>query len=175
MQLHKLACSYISLHAVTKAYMQLHKLACSYISWHTVPWASCVQFPELSWSLYIKLHKFACSYIIFMQFPSLSEQLTRISQCLFCDNYKDLLFIGKLMPRQFQNTPYTWILLRNEGSMTLEGKAYCFNGFIMVPVRISDSKLKSLNLFQLYLVHINKSQCPLNRELSKFFQNTPNI
>ena len=25
----------------------------------------------------------------------------------FCDNYKDLLFIGKLMPRQFQNTPYT--------------------------------------------------------------------
>ena len=28
MQLHKLACSYISLHAVTKACMQLYKLAC---------------------------------------------------------------------------------------------------------------------------------------------------
>ena len=49
MQFHELWCSYISFHAVTKAYMQLHKLALSYMSVHAVPWA-CMQFPELSWS-----------------------------------------------------------------------------------------------------------------------------
>ena len=36
--LHKLECSYISLHA------QLRKLACSYMSFHAGPWA-CMQFP----------------------------------------------------------------------------------------------------------------------------------
>ena len=43
MQLHKLACSYTSLHAVTWAYMQL------YISLHAVTWA------------YMQLHKLKCS------------------------------------------------------------------------------------------------------------------
>ena len=59
--------------------MQLHKLACSSLSLHAVPWA-CMQFPELSWSS-MSLHavSWAC-----MQFLSSSEQLTRISQCLLC-------------------------------------------------------------------------------------------
>ena len=57
MHLHKLAFSYISLHAVTWACMQLHKPSCSSMSLHAVQWAC-------------------------MQFLSLSEQLTRISQCL---------------------------------------------------------------------------------------------
>ena len=58
--------------------MQLHKLACSHMSLHAVPWA-CMQFPELSGSS-MSLHavSWAC-----MQFLSLSEQLTKISQCLF--------------------------------------------------------------------------------------------
>ena len=49
MQLHKLACSYISLHAVTQACMQLHKLACSYISIHAIPfvWAAHKNFAVL--------------------------------------------------------------------------------------------------------------------------------
>ena len=54
MQLHKLTCSYISLHTVTWACMQLHKLACSCMSLHAVPWA-CMQFPELACS-YLSLH-----------------------------------------------------------------------------------------------------------------------
>ena len=60
--------------------MQLHKLACIFMSWYAVPWA-CMQLLELSWSS-MSLHEYpwAC-----MQFLSLSEQLTRISQCLFCD------------------------------------------------------------------------------------------
>ena len=78
MQLHKLACCYMSLHAVTQAYMQLHKLACSYMSLHAVTLA-CMQLHELAYSSMI-LHAVprAC-----MQFIYLSEQLTRISQCLF--------------------------------------------------------------------------------------------
>ena len=58
MQLHELACSYMSLHAFTWACMQFHELACSFMSLHAVSWAC-------------------------MQFLSLSEQFTRISQCLF--------------------------------------------------------------------------------------------
>ena len=37
MQLHELACSYMSLHAVPQACMQLQELACSYKSLHAVP------------------------------------------------------------------------------------------------------------------------------------------
>ena len=54
MQLHKLACSYISLHAVTWACMQLHKHTCSYISLHAVTWA-CMQFLELACSSFLRL------------------------------------------------------------------------------------------------------------------------
>ena len=90
MQLHELACSYMSLHAVTEAYMQLHKVACSYMSllavtWtcmhlhelacsfmslHTVSWA-CMQFHELACSSFVwAAHKnfavlvFACNTIM---------------------------------------------------------------------------------------------------------------
>ena len=58
MQLHEIACSYMSLHAVPLACMQLQELSCSSMSLHAVQRA-CVQF------------------------LSLSEQITRISQCLF--------------------------------------------------------------------------------------------
>ena len=70
MQLHKLTCSYISLHGVTK-------LACRSLSLHAVPWTF-IKFNELTWSS-MSLHavSWACK-----QFLSLSEQLTRISQCL---------------------------------------------------------------------------------------------
>ena len=50
MQLHKLACSYLSLHAVTWACMQLHELACSSLSWHAFPsfvWAAHKNFAVL--------------------------------------------------------------------------------------------------------------------------------
>ena len=50
MQLHKLACSYMSLHAATWACMQPHKLACNYISLHAVPffvWAAHENFAVL--------------------------------------------------------------------------------------------------------------------------------
>ena len=59
MKFHELACSFMSLHAVTWACMHLHELACSSMTLHSVTQAC-------------------------MQFLSLSEQLTRISQCLFC-------------------------------------------------------------------------------------------
>ena len=52
MQLHKLACSYISLHAVTWNCMQLHELACSYMNLHAVTWA-CMQLHELACSSFV--------------------------------------------------------------------------------------------------------------------------
>ena len=72
MQLHKLACSYISLHAVTWACMQVHELACGSLSLHCsmslheVPWV-CMQFHEL-----------VCSY-----FLCLSSSQEFRSACLF--------------------------------------------------------------------------------------------
>ena len=67
MQLHELACSYMTLHAVIwacmqlheltcsyMACMQLHELACSYMSLHAVTWA-CMQFPELACSSFHRL------------------------------------------------------------------------------------------------------------------------
>ena len=67
MQSHKLACRSMSLHAVTEACMQYHKHA----RLHAVP-QDCMQ-----------CHKHARSFMsLYMQFISLSEQLTRISQCL---------------------------------------------------------------------------------------------
>ena len=57
MELHKLACRSMSLHAVPWAYIKLHELTCSFMILHAVTWAC-------------------------MQFLSLCEQLTRISQCL---------------------------------------------------------------------------------------------
>ena len=84
MQSHKLACSYISLHAVTQACMELHELAFSIMSLHAVSWA-CMQFLKLACS-FMSLHAWA-----WMQFLSLSEQLTRISQCLF---YFLVYFLG---------------------------------------------------------------------------------
>ena len=58
--------------------MQVHELAWSTLSLNKVPWAY-MNFHELAWS-YMSLHAvtWAC-----MQFLSLSEHLTRISQCLF--------------------------------------------------------------------------------------------
>ena len=50
MQLHKLTCSYISLHAVTWACMQLHELSCSSLSLHAVTfivWAAHKNFAVL--------------------------------------------------------------------------------------------------------------------------------
>ena len=70
-------CSYASLHAGPWACMQFPELACSSLSFHEVSWA------------YMKFHELACSFMSLhpvslacMQFLSLSEQLTRISQCL---------------------------------------------------------------------------------------------
>ena len=58
MRLHNLAWGYISLHAVTWACMQLHELACSYMS--------SMQFYDLACS-YMSLHavpfELACSYM----------------------------------------------------------------------------------------------------------------
>ena len=78
MQLHKLAYSYISLLAGPLACMQIPEIACSSLSLPEVPWA------------YIKFHGLACSFMSLhavswscMQFLSLSEQLTKILQCLF--------------------------------------------------------------------------------------------
>ena len=74
-RLPKVACSSMRLQAFQWACMQFQEQECSSISLHTVPWA-CM--------------KLACSYISLhavpwagMQFLSLSEQLTRILQCLF--------------------------------------------------------------------------------------------
>ena len=50
MQLDKLACSSISLHAVTWPYMKFHELACSFLSLHAVPflvWAAHKNFAVL--------------------------------------------------------------------------------------------------------------------------------
>ena len=74
------ACRSMSLHAVTWASRQLHKLTCSYISLHAVTWA-CMQFPVTWSSMSLHAVSWAC-----MQFLSLSEQLTKISQCLFTQN-----------------------------------------------------------------------------------------
>ena len=78
MQLHELACSSMSLYAVSWACMQFHELASSSMSFHAVPWA-CMQFHELACSS-LSLHAIPRAW---MQFLSLSEQLIRISQCLF--------------------------------------------------------------------------------------------
>ena len=77
MQLHELTCSYMRLHSIPWSSMQLHELACSSLSLHAVPWTF-MMFNELTWSSR-SLHavSWAC-----MQLLSLSEQLTRISQCL---------------------------------------------------------------------------------------------
>ena len=65
-------------HAGPWACKQLHKLACSYMSLHAVPWTF-MKFNELTWiSMSLHAVSWAC-----IQFLSLSEQLTRISQCLF--------------------------------------------------------------------------------------------
>ena len=45
---------------------------------------------------------------------------------IFGDNHKVSVLIGKLMTRGFQNTPYFWILLKIEGAMALQNKAYYF-------------------------------------------------
>ena len=42
---------------------------------------------------------------------------------IFSDIHKVPVLIAKLMTRQFQNTPYTWELLKNEGSMALQTQA----------------------------------------------------
>ena len=47
----------MSLHAGPSASIQVHELACSYISLHAVPWAY-MKFHELT---YIKFHELACS------------------------------------------------------------------------------------------------------------------
>ena len=63
MQIHEHACNYISLHAVTWAYMQLHKLAWCYMSLHAVPWA-CMQFPELACSS-LNFNEVQWAYMVF--------------------------------------------------------------------------------------------------------------
>ena len=92
MPLRKLACSY-------KAYMQLHNLACSYISWHAVHWASYMQFPELSWSS-MSLHEvpWACMQfheLVCCSFLCLSSSQEFRSAC--CDVYS---FILKVRPHK---------------------------------------------------------------------------
>ena len=52
MQLHKLTCSYISLHRVTWAYMQFSEFSWSSMSLHAVSWA-CMQFHELACSSFL--------------------------------------------------------------------------------------------------------------------------
>ena len=52
--------------------MQLHRVTCSYISLHGVTWA------------WMQVHELAWSFMSLYAVTSLSEQLTRISQCLFC-------------------------------------------------------------------------------------------
>ena len=73
MQFNELACSSKSLHAVQWACMQLHKLVCNYVTLHAVTLA-CMQF-----------HEHACSSLLCLS----SEQLTRMSQCLFSFNWKN--------------------------------------------------------------------------------------
>ena len=72
------ACRSMSLHAGPWACMQLLKLACSYIGLHAVTWA-CMQLHELA-CCSLSLHSVTQACI---QFLSSSEQLTRISQCMF--------------------------------------------------------------------------------------------
>ena len=81
---HELECNYMSLHAV-----QFHELVCSYISWNAVPLA-CMQLNKpacsnmslhaVTWAC-MQLHELACSSLS-LHAVLLSEQLTRISQCL---------------------------------------------------------------------------------------------
>ena len=75
MQLHKLTCSYISLHAVTWACMQFPELACSSLSLHAVPW-TLMKFNELTWSSMslhevpeacMQFHELACSFKTFYE------------------------------------------------------------------------------------------------------------
>ena len=102
-ELWKLACSLKGFHAVPWACMQFHELAFSFMSLHAVT-RPCMQFHKLAACM--KCHKFACSFICLHAFHMLassficlqvvswvcmqflkdqyfSEQLTRISQCLF--------------------------------------------------------------------------------------------
>ena len=71
--------------------MELQKLTWRSKSLHAFSWA-CIQLHELAFS-YISLHAVtrAC-----MQFLSLSEQLTRISQCLFWEKNYQLRISFKL-------------------------------------------------------------------------------
>ena len=73
--------------------------------------------------------------------------------------------IGKLMTRGFQNTPYFWILLKIEGAMALQNKAY----FFVIPsvykrwfwTRFQNASWNPLSAFsQLPLVQIEKFQWP---------------
>ena len=49
--------------------------------------------------------------------------LNSIFSAIFCDNRKVSVYIGKLMTRGFQNTPYTCISLKIEGPRALQNKA----------------------------------------------------
>ena len=78
MQLHKLACSYISLHAVISACMQLHELACSSLSLHAVPWTwSSMSLHEVPWAC-MQFQQLPCS-----SFLCLSSSQEFRSACLF--------------------------------------------------------------------------------------------
>ena len=70
MQIHELTCR-----------LKIHELAFSSVCLHAVPWAY-MKFHELRWS-FMSLHavSWAC-----MQFLFLSEQLTRILQCLLSEH-----------------------------------------------------------------------------------------
>ena len=72
MQLHRLACSYISLHAVTRACMQLQELACSYRSLHAVP-LTFMKFNGLTWSS-MSLHAVSWACMQFLSFLSSSQE-----------------------------------------------------------------------------------------------------
>ena len=47
---------------------------------------------------------------------------------IFCDNHKVTVHIWKLMTRWFQSTPNIWILLKFEGAMAFQDKAWFFVG-----------------------------------------------
>ena len=88
MQLHELACSSLSFHAVSWTFMKFNELT----------WA-CMQFPELSWSS-MSLHELVCSSFLCL---SSSQE-----SCSACFNFQGLIIdLGSIMIRlQFSYPAY---------------------------------------------------------------------
>ena len=85
--------------------------------------------------------------------------LNTIISVIFCDNHKVTVHIWKLMSRGFQNTPNTCILLKYEGAMAFQNKAWFVVGIsskicafwldLKVQVKIFECKLLSSPWFNI--------------------------